>query len=152
MPFGPAAGRAPLSARAAACLFDLALAAMLGGVASSAAEPLLAAAGAAEGVMEVARKLLLLVVGAAYFSLPVAGPRQATFGQRWFGLRVLGADGGRPSLAEAFGRWLAFVAAALPLGAGLLLAFGPDGRPFQDRLSATRVVAQVAPVAQRRAA
>jgi uncharacterized RDD family membrane protein YckC len=152
MPFGPAAGRAPLSARAAACLFDLALAAVLGGVASSAAELALGAAGAGESMTEVARKLLLLFVGALYFSLPVAGPRQATFGQRWWGLRVIGAGGGRPSRAEAFGRWLAFVAAALPLGAGLFLAVGPDGRPFQDRLSATRVVAQAAPAAQRRAA
>ena len=68
-----------------------------------------------------------------------ASARAATLGQRWFGLELAAAGSGRPNLAQAFGRWLAFLAAALPLGAGLLLALGPDRRPFQDRICDSRV-------------
>lgn len=144
--------RASLLRRGAAGLTDAGLAALLGGAVAKLALAGLATAGFGGEFGELISKLSLLGAHALYCILPTAGPRQATFGQRWWGLRVIGAGGGRPSLAEAFGRWLAFVAAALPLGAGLLLALGPDGRPFQDRLSATRVVAQAAPAAQRRAA
>lgn len=144
--------RASLLRRGAAGLMDAGLAALLGGAASKLMLAGLVAAGSGGELGELISKLSLVGAHALYCVVPTAGPRQATFGQRWFGLRILGADGGRPSLGEAFGRWLAFVAAALPLGAGLLLALGPDGRPFQDRLSATRVVTQVAPAAQRRAA
>jgi uncharacterized RDD family membrane protein YckC len=131
MPLGQVAA-APLFDRIAACLFDLAVAAVLGGLASKLAALTLAEAGVGEAACELVRKLLLLTVYAALGVLPVAGRGGATWGQRWMGLEVADAARGKLGLGQSFGRWLAFLAAALPLGAGLLLALGPARRPFQD--------------------
>jgi uncharacterized RDD family membrane protein YckC len=143
-------GAAELPRRLAAGLLDAAVAALLGGLTFKLA--LFGIGGFVEDdFRELIRKLILLAAHAACCVLLTAGPRRATLGQRWFGLELAGAAGGRPSLAEAFGRWLAFLAAALPLGAGLLLALGSDRRPFQDRLCDSAVVRRGA-VAMRKAA
>lgn len=139
MPSRRSGVEASLSARLAAGLIDGAVVAILGGVAATGAGAVLAAAGFGDAVAEPARKLVLLGVFAGYCVLLTAGPGQATWGQRWLGLRVLGAAGGRPTRAEALGRWLAYVAAALPLGAGLIIGLGRERRPFQDRLCDSRV-------------
>ncbi len=141
----------PIFYRAAACLVDLAIVGAIGGMASRLFGAGLAAAGSGEGVSELIRKLVLLAIYSGYCVLLTAGPRRSTWGQRWFGLQVLGASGGRPSIGEAFGRWLAFLAAALPLGVGLLIALGPDRRPFQDRLCDSRVVCSAKAVGRRSA-
>jgi uncharacterized RDD family membrane protein YckC len=140
---------ATLVRRGAACLVDLGVAGLLGGAASSALALVLAAGGAGDGVIEPVRRLTLLAAYGAYCVLPTASARWATLGQRWFDLELVGSGGGRAGLAEAFGRWLAFLAAALPLGAGLLLALGSDRRPFQDRICDSRVVRRSGPAAAR---
>ena len=142
---------APMARRCAACLVDLGIAGMLGGLLSTAAELALTSIDPGDALIEPMRKLLLLATNAGYSVLLTAGPRRSTFGQRWFGLEVLGLDGRGLSRAEAFARWVAFCAAALPLGAGLLLALGPDRRPFQDRICDSRVAARPAAVAQQAA-
>ena len=143
---------APLKDRVGAALVDAALAAVLGAAAAELAELVLNAAGAGQEAVEGLRRLLLIAAHGGYSVALMAGPRQSTFGQRWFGLKLVGAAGERPSPGEAFGRWLAFAAAALPLGAGLLLAFGPGRRPLQDLLCSAQVVGPLAPAAERKAA
>ncbi|HXV23512.1 MAG TPA: RDD family protein [Alphaproteobacteria bacterium] len=133
-------GEPSLLCRAGACLIDLAIVGLIGGVASRLLGEGLGAVGSGEELRELARKLALLALYSGYCVFLTAGPRRATWGQRWFGLQVLGAAGGRPSVGEACGRWLAFLAAALPLGVGLLIGLGPDRRPFQDRLCDSRLV------------
>jgi uncharacterized RDD family membrane protein YckC len=130
---------AMLVRRGGAGLIDLGIAGLIGGAAASTLAAALTAAGAGDGVIEPARRLILVAAYGTYCVLLTAGARRATLGQRWLDLELAGPGGGRPSLAQAFGQWLAFVAAALPLGAGLLLALGPDRRPFQDRICDSRV-------------
>jgi uncharacterized RDD family membrane protein YckC len=148
---GPAA-RPRLRDRVGAALFDAAFAALLGAGAGELAELALGAAGAGQGAVEALRRLFLIAAHGGYSVALMAGPRQSTFGQRWFKLKLVGATGGRPSPGEAFGRWLAFVAAVLPLGAGLLLSLGPERRPLQDRLCQAQIVGRLAPMAERKAA
>ena len=133
-------GRDLMVSRITAGLIDAAVAAALGGAAGRLAGMVLSWAGGGEGLREPVEKLMLLGAFCLYCVLTTAGRGQATWGQRWLGLMVLGADGARPGRGEAFARWLAYLAAVLPLGAGLLLALGPDRRPFQDRLCAGAVV------------
>ena len=140
MPSRGSEAEASLSARLAAGLIDAAIVAIVGGVVAKGVGAALVAAGFSDAVSEPVRKLVLLGVFAGYCVLLTAGPGQATWGQRWLGLRVLGAAGGRPTRSEALGRWLAFLAAALPLGAGLLIGLGHERRPFQDRLCDSQVV------------
>jgi uncharacterized RDD family membrane protein YckC len=142
---------APMARRCAACLIDLAIAGMLGGLVSSAAELTLAFAGAGDALIEPVRKLVLLASYAGYSVLMTAGPGSSTFGQRWFGLEVVGPGGGGLGMGQAFARWLAFCAAALPLGAGLLLALRPARRPFHDLICDSRVAVR-RPAATRQAA
>ncbi len=141
----------PLLRRAGACLVDLAIVAAIGGSGSKLLALALCAAGLNEALCEGARKLAALGAYAAYCVLLTAGPGRSTWGQRWFGLELTGASGHRPSRMDAFARWLAFLAAALPLGAGLLLGLGRDRRPFQDRLCDSRIAPRAAP-AERKAA
>ena len=125
--------------RAAAGLIDAAIAAALGGVAARLVGWALALADVDQDLREPVERLVLLGAFCLYSVLTTAGRGQATWGQRWLGLIVLGAEGGRPGRGEAFARWLAYLATLLPLGAGLLLALGPDHRPFHDRLCAGSV-------------
>lgn len=140
----------PLLRRAGACLVDLAIVAAIGGSGSKLLALALCAAGLTEAFCESARKLAALGAHGAYCVLLNAGPARSTWGQRWFGLELAGADGLRPSGMEAFARWLAFLAAALPLGVGLILGLGREGRPFQDRLCDSRITPRAAP-AERKA-
>jgi uncharacterized RDD family membrane protein YckC len=125
-----------LVCRATAGLIDVAIAAAIGGALARLFEGALASLGAGAGLRDAAERLALLGAFCLYSVLTTSGRGQATWGQRWLGLVVLGADGGRPGRGEAFARWLAYLAALLPLGAGLLLALGPERRPFQDRVCA----------------
>ena len=100
--------------RIAACLFDLAIAAVLGGADSTLAALPLAEAGMGGNACELARKLLMIGVYAVLCVMPAAGSAGATWGQRWMGLRGMDATGARISRRASFGRWRAFVAAALP--------------------------------------
>ena len=140
MPPGLGEAEAPLSARLAAGLVDAAVVAILGGVAANGVGVALRAADVSGAVSEPVHKLILISIFAGYSVFLTAGRGQATWGQRWLGLQVLGATGGRPTRSEALGRWLAFLAAALPLGAGLLIGLGHERRPFQDRLCDSQVV------------
>ena len=126
--------------RATAGLIDIAIAAAIGGALARLFEIALASLSAGASLRDAVERLALLGVFCLYCVLTTAGRGQATWGQRWLGLVVLGADGGRPGRGEAFARWLAYFAALLPLGAGLLLALGPERRPFQDRLCAGGVI------------
>jgi uncharacterized RDD family membrane protein YckC len=128
-----------MMSRAAAGLIDAAIAAALGGVAARLAGWALTSADVDQDLREPVERLVLLGAFCLYCVLTTAGRGQATWGQRWLGLIVLGAEGGRPGRGEAFARWLAYLATLLPLGAGLLLALGPDHRPFHDRLCAGTV-------------
>ncbi len=131
---------ASLSTRFAAGSIDGAIVAILGGGAAYGAAAAFGAVGFGDAITESVRKLTFLGAFGTYAILLTAGPRQATWGQRLLGLRVLGASGGRPTRGEALARWLAFLAAVLPLGAGLLIGLGGERRPFQDRLCDGRVV------------
>ena len=62
-----------------------------------------------------------------------------TMGKMLVGARVVTVDGAPLSFARALGRTFAWVLAALPLGAGLLVAALPDKRGLHDRLAGTRV-------------
>ena len=131
---------APKSTRLVAGVIDAAIVAVLGGVAAKGAVALLKAAGIVAESTQPIYQLVVVAVFLGYSVLLPGGRCQATLGQLWLGLRVLGADGGPPNLGEAFCRCLALVAAVLPLGAGLLIALGTERRPFQDRLCNSRVV------------
>ena len=96
---------------------------------------------AADAVLEPLRKLVTLLVFLGYLAvLQSVGRQPATWGQRLCGLAIVGPGGGRLRPGEALARALALLCAALPLGAGLLLALTPARRPFQDLLCASRVV------------
>ncbi len=63
-----------------------------------------------------------------------------TMGKMLVGARVVSAEGGPLSLRRAVGRALAWLLAALPLGAGLLVAgLRRDRRGLHDLLAGTRV-------------
>jgi len=64
-----------------------------------------------------------------------------TPGKRWLDLWVCDLDG-RPGIGagRALGRWLGYLASAVPLGVGFLAAgLGADRRAFHDRLAGTYV-------------
>ncbi|MBI5597440.1 MAG: RDD family protein [Elusimicrobia bacterium] len=64
----------------------------------------------------------------------------ATFGKRLFGLRVVGADGGRLSVPRACVRALGYLV-SLPLNLGFLWSLvHPDSRTWHDLLAGSRVV------------
>lgn len=62
-----------------------------------------------------------------------------TMGKMLVGARVVTVDGGPLSFRRSLGRTLAWILAALPVGAGLLLAAIADRRGLHDRLAGTRV-------------
>ena len=128
------------AARLAAGLIDAGIVAILGGLAAKGMVALLRVAGLGEASTRPVYQLVLFAVFLGYSVLLPVWRLQATLGQHWLGLRVLGADGGRPNLGETLCRCLALVAAILPLGAGLLIGLGNARRPFQDQLCDSRVV------------
>jgi uncharacterized RDD family membrane protein YckC len=65
----------------------------------------------------------------------------ATLGKRLLGLRVVGPDGARPTLARSAARSALALASAAALGLGFLLAlFTASGRALHDLLARTWVV------------
>lgn len=64
-----------------------------------------------------------------------------TLGKRFAGIEVRGADGSVPSAGRTWWRSVVRLAAALPLGAGFLVALGdPSRRTLADRAASTVVV------------
>ena len=83
---------------------------------------------------------LALVVGGAYATLAHA-LSGATFGKRLFGLRVVRADGERPSFGDACARTLTAALSVAPAGLGFAFAlFDRRHLALHDRLVGTRVV------------
>jgi uncharacterized RDD family membrane protein YckC len=85
----------------------------------------------------------LAFAGLAAFAYRALGHAlmSATFGQRAFGLRVIGPDGGPPGLARSGARAALAVLGTAALGAGLMPAiFTRSGRGLHDRWARTVVV------------
>ena len=81
-----------------------------------------------------------LVVPAAYIVLS-HGTGGQTLGKRLVRVRVVGAAGERIGYLHALGRYLAWLASAVPLGMGFLVAPArSDRRGLHDLLARTRVV------------
>jgi len=94
--------------------------------------------GMAVGVraLEITVALLYLLYFVSLWRLTGTSP-----GKRLMGLRVVGPDGGHPSLIRAFVRWTTMAILGIPLG----LTWWPvllrqDRRAIHDRLAGTRVV------------
>lgn len=76
-----------------------------------------------------------------YCTLMEASPLQGTLGKVAVGLRVVGPDGGRLSVARSVGRNAAKVLSYLPLGLGFLwVAFSKEKHAWHDMLAKTSVV------------
>jgi uncharacterized RDD family membrane protein YckC len=81
-----------------------------------------------------------VVLAAAYFIGMEASPRQATLGKRLLGIKVTALDGGRPSLVQVAGRFVAATLSWLTLNLGHALAgWTPERRALHDYLAGTRV-------------
>jgi uncharacterized RDD family membrane protein YckC len=132
---------ATISSRFAAGVIDAAVVAILSGVAAKGAVALFGIAGwfSPSATQSLDRVVLILVFMAYSVLLPVCR-HQGTLGQRWLGIEIVASDGARGSPGECLFRCLAFIAAVLPLGAGLLIGLAGERRPLQDRLCSTRVV------------
>ena len=78
----------------------------------------------------------------AYHTLTVGSGLSATFGMRFFGLRVVSVDGGSPNIIQAFLLALIFYfSVAMTGGLILLLAvFSDRGRCLHDILAGTLVL------------
>jgi uncharacterized RDD family membrane protein YckC len=89
-------------------------------------------------VLSVAAVVVLALGVYATLCHALAG---ATLGKRLVGLRVVGPDGARPTLARSATRSALAVLSAAALGLGFLLAlFVPSGRGLHDLLARTWVV------------
>ena len=84
---------------------------------------------------------LVLVISAAYNILLVAGPRQATLGKRYCGIKVVMADGGRVGLAASAIRHATSGISMLLGGVGFLtIAFTREKTAIHDLIARTRVI------------
>jgi uncharacterized RDD family membrane protein YckC len=89
----------------------------------------------------VAEMFLSLLVSAFYNIWFVAGPWQATPGKHWLGMKVVGADGARLSLAQSALRHAANGLSMAILGLGYVtMAFNPEKAALHDMIAKTRVV------------
>ena len=86
--------------------------------------------------------LIPLLVCFSYMPAFWASARQATIGQMICGIKVVNAlTGGRISVPQAFGRWLALLLAFSILFVGVIMvAFAQRKRGLHDRLAGTDVV------------
>ena len=132
---------APISSRFAAGVIDAAVVAILSGVAAKGAVAPFGMAGwfSPYATQSLDRVVLILIFMAYCVLLPVCR-HQGTLGQGWLGLEIVAADGARASAGECLFRCLGFIAAVLPLGAGLLIGLAGERRPLQDRLCSSRLV------------
>lgn len=89
--------------------------------------------------------LLYAVLALAWSVAFEASPWQATPGKRLLGLRVVDADGHRPTLRSALLRFLTAGLSWLSLNLGHALAAVPPHLALHDRLSGTRVVRDPGP-------
>ncbi len=80
-----------------------------------------------------------MTLGLGYFTVLQARTGQ-TLGKAALGIRVESTAGRTIGIARSVVRTLGYVASALPLGAGFLLALGPARRTLHDRLAGTVVV------------
>jgi uncharacterized RDD family membrane protein YckC len=131
---------AAISSRFAAGVIDAAVVAILSGVAAKGAVALFGIAGFSPYATQSLDRIVLILIFMAYSVLLPVCRHQGTLGQRWLGLEIVAADGGRARPGECFFRCLAFIAAVLPLGAGFLIGLAGERRPLQDRICSTRVV------------
>jgi uncharacterized RDD family membrane protein YckC len=75
------------------------------------------------------------------YSAGLTGAGGQTICKMALGLKVIAADGGRPSWSATFARTFAYLVSVLPVGLGFVMAaLTRDKRTLHDRLAATRVV------------
>lgn len=85
--------------------------------------------------------LLIFVLQAVYFAFMHSRPAQASLGKMAVGIKVTGPDGERISFWRGFGRYFAFILAAIPLYIGLIMAgFTDRKRGLHDMICNTLVV------------
>lgn len=84
---------------------------------------------------------LTLVISAAYFSF-FHGTTGQTPGKMLFNLKVVGQDNRAVGMDKAFLRWFGYVASALPIMGGFLMALmDKKGQALHDKIAGTFVVA-----------
>jgi len=84
--------------------------------------------------------LAFIPLGILYYILLLAWKGQ-TIGKMAVRIKVVRRDGGSLSLGQAFVRWLGYLASALPLGIGFLMALkDSQRRALHDLLAGTVVV------------
>lgn len=82
-----------------------------------------------------------LIIGCFYHILCIAGPHQATPGKRYCGIRVVTAEGGKPTLAQAAIRHAACAISTVTGGFGFLtIAFTKEKLGIHDIIADTRVI------------
>jgi uncharacterized RDD family membrane protein YckC len=85
--------------------------------------------------------VLILLLQLLYWPVMHASARQATFGKAMVGIQVTHVDGDRISMLRSFGRELAKLISALPLGIGFLIAaFTRRKQALHDMIASTLVV------------
>ncbi len=86
-------------------------------------------------------QLLNIVIYWLYFAYMESGPRQATWGKRALGIKVVGADGNRISFARATGRRFASYVSGIPMYFGFFMAgFTQKRQALHDLMADTYVV------------
>ncbi len=86
-------------------------------------------------------QLLNIVIYWLYFAYMESGPRQATWGKRALGIKVVGADGNRISFARATGRRFASFVSGIPMYFGFFMAgFTQKRQALHDLMADTYVV------------
>lgn len=85
--------------------------------------------------------ICFFVASAAYFTIMEAGDKSATYGKRWFGLKVVDLEGNRISRGRAFGRWISHFLSYITLYLGFLIQpFTKKRQALHDMTSGTIVV------------
>ena len=144
LPEAPSAERPPprpagFWLRAAALLLDYVFLMLVIGLAHAASSVIWGEAGRSSRVLGAASTAFRWMLPPVYVVL-FHWLWGQTMGKMVVGARAVASDGGPLSLRRAVGRALAWLLAALPLGAGLLVAgLRRDRRGLHDLLAGTRV-------------
>ncbi|PIK29694.1 hypothetical protein CS954_17365 [Bacillus siamensis] len=80
------------------------------------------------------------VISILYFSLLTASKMQGTLGKALLGLKVVNEDGGRVSIAQAFGRAFAYIISKVILYIGFIMGAFGEKKALHDIMCSTRVV------------